>query len=250
MKEVELVQVKHGVKVGDICEYMEPNILEDTIFMMDGEPVGFFIKQITGKLKDLIEIANNEFRSKRVPKSTMKRSSGVLQYSTIIGSIPPKPMMRRPYPGISSVHGVKSASTFIKAMLAACREAEKVVKEIMPAQYERQVKLIEEHVPEKYRFGKLFTSSINNYNISAPFHRDTGNIKGCVNVIINKKKNAKGGDLHVPDYNATMDGTDNSMLVYPAWRNVHGVTPITPTKADGYRNSLVFYPLKSFKKYM
>lgn len=250
MKEVELVQVKHGVKVGDICEYMEPNILEDTIFMMDGEPVGFFIKQITGKLKALIEIANNEFRSKRVPKSTMKRSSGVLQYSTIIGSIPPKPMMRRPYPGISSVHGVKSASTFIKAMLAACREAEKVVKEIMPAQYERQVKLIEEHVPEKYRFGKLFTSSINNYNISAPFHRDTGNIKGCVNVIINKKKNAKGGDLHVPDYNATMDGTDNSMLVYPAWRNVHGVTPITPTKADGYRNSLVFYPLKSFKKYM
>ena len=250
MKKVELVQVKHAVKVGDICEYMDPNILEDTIFMMDGEPVGFFIKQITGKLKDLIEIANNEFRSKRVPKSTMKRSSGVLQYSTIIGSIPPKPMMRRPYPGISSVHGVKSASTFIKAMLAACREAEKVVKEIMPAQYERQVKLIEEHVPEKYRFGKLFTSSINNYNISAPFHRDTGNIKGCVNVIINKKKNAKGGDLHVPDYNATMDGTDNSMLVYPAWRNVHGVTPITPTKADGYRNSLVFYPLKAFKKYM
>ena len=244
MKEVELIQV------GDICEYMEPNILEDTIFTVDGEPVGFFIKQITGKLKDLIEIANNEFRSKRVPKSTMGRASGVKQFSTIIGSVQPRPMARRPYPGISSVHRVKSAGTFIKAMLAACREAEKVVKEIMPAQYERQVKLIEDNVPEKYRFGKLFTSSINNYNISAPFHRDTGNIKGCVNVIINKKKNAKGGDLHVPDYNATMDGTDNSMLVYPAWRNVHGVTPITPTKADGYRNSLVFYPLKAFKKYM
>ena len=45
----------------------------------------------------------------------------------------------------------------------------------------------------------------------------------------------------------TMDSSDNSMLVYPAWRNVHGVTPIVATKEGGYRNSLVFYPLKAFK---
>jgi hypothetical protein len=44
-----------------------------------------------------------------------------------------------------------------------------------------------------------------------------------------------------------MDSSDNSMLVYPAWRNVHGVTPIVPTHEGGYRNSLVFYPLKAFK---
>tara|TARA_Y100001938_G_C8101776_1_gene442461 strand:+ start:12764 stop:13516 length:753 start_codon:yes stop_codon:yes gene_type:complete len=249
MKELELVQVKHNVKVGDLCEYKEPNILEDTLFTFEGKPIGFFIKQIDGKLKQFIEIANNEFRSKRVPKSTMVRASGVQQYSTIIGSVPPKPHLRRPYPSISSVHGTKSARTFIKAMLASCREAEKLLEQIIPEQYKQQVKLIEEYVPKKYRFGKCFTSSINNYNISAPFHRDTANIPGCVNVIINKKYEAKGGDLHVPDYNATMDGTDNSMLVYPAWRNVHGVTPITPLKANGYRNSLVFYPLASFKKF-
>lgn len=40
---------------------------------------------------------------------------------------------------------------------------------------------------------------------------------------------------------------DYSILVYPAWRNVHGVTPIIPTHEGGYRNSLVFYPLKAFK---
>jgi len=247
MKSVELVQVEHNVQVGDNCEYKEPNILEDTLFTFEGKPIGFFIKSIEGKLRQFIEIANNEFRSDRVPKSTMVRASGVEQYSTIIGSVPPKPHLRRPYPSISSVHNTKSARTFIKAMLAACREAENVIREIIPEQYETQLKLIEENVPEKYRFGKLFTSSINNYNISAPFHRDTANIKGCVNVIINKKQDVQGGDLHVPDYNATMDGIDNSMVVYPAWRNVHGVTPITPTKPKGYRNSLVFYPLASFK---
>lgn len=247
MIKLELKQVEHSVKVGDLCEYKEPNILEDTLFMYEGEPVGFFIKQIEGKLKQFVEIANNEFRSERVPKSTMVRASGVEQYSTIIGSVPPKPHLSRPYPSISSVHNTKSARTFIKAMLATCREAEALLQDIIPNQYENQVKLIEEYVPKKYRFGKCFTSSINNYNISAPFHRDTANIKGCVNVIINKKQDAIGGDLHVPDYNATMDGTDNSLLVYPAWRNVHGVTPITPTKPKGYRNSLVFYPLASFK---
>lgn len=247
MKTLELTPVAHDVKIGDFCEYKEPNILEDTLFTVDGQPVGFFIKSIEGKLKKFIEIANNEFRSDRVPKSTMGRSSGVKQFSTIIGSVPPRPHNRRPYPSISSVHQKKSAQIFIKSMLGACREAEAVVREIIPEQYENQVKLIQENVPERFRFGKLFTSSINNYNISAPFHRDTGNIRGCVNVIINKKKDATGGDLHVPDYNATMDGTDNSMLVYPAWRNVHGVTPITPTRPGGYRNSLVFYPLAAFK---
>lgn len=247
MKKIELVQVDHSVKVGDLCESFEPNIKEDSMFMYEGKAVGFFITNIEGKLKKFIDIANSEFRSDRVPKTIMKRASGVEQYSTIIGSVPPKPHQRRPYPSISSVHNTKSARIFIKAMLGACREAENILKEILPEQYNQQVELIKEYVPEKYRLGKCFTSSINNYNISAPFHRDTANIKGCVNVIFTKKKNATGGDLHVPDYNATMDSSDNSMLVYPAWRNVHGVTPIIPTSKGGYRNSLVFYPLASFK---
>lgn len=257
MKRIDLVQIKHNVKVGDKCGEFTPNITEDCIFYENDIPVGFFIKNITGKLKSFIEIANIELRSKNVPKSVMKRSSGltgegedVLQYSTIIGGVPPKPHMRRDYATMSSVHNVKTAQTFIKAMLLACKEAEKVIQEIMPEQYEFQKKCIEENVPKQFRFGSLFTSSISNYNISAPFHKDNANLKGCVNVIITKKQNAKGGDLHVPDYNATMDSSNNSMLVYPAWRNLHGVTPIRQITKDGYRNSLVFYPLKAFKKYV
>jgi hypothetical protein len=257
MKRIDLLKVDHSVKIGDECGSIEPNIKEDCIFYEDNKPVGFFIENITGKLKQYIEIANKELRSKNVPKSTMKRSSGlnsdakeVLQYSTILGGIPPKPHMRRPYPTMSSVHNVKSAQVFIKAMLLSCLEAEKVVKKIMPEQYDFQRKCIEENVPKKFRFGNLFTSSISNYNIPAPFHRDTANLVGCVNVIITKKHKAKGGNLHVPDYNATMDSSNNSMLVYPAWKNVHGVTPIETLDDTGYRNSLVFYPLKSFKKFL
>ncbi|MFY7938786.1 MAG: hypothetical protein ACOVOQ_15515 [Flavobacterium sp.] len=259
MKTIQLIKRPHTVQIGDICEYIEPNVTEDSLFEADGEIIGFYVKDIakySEKASQLAHIANKELRSKNVPKSEMKRSSGftsgdktkeVLQYSTIIGSVPPKPHMRRPYPTISSVHSVKTAQTFIKAMLMLCNESEQIIKELTPHIYDRQKSIIETNIPAKWRFGKLFTSSISNYNIPAPFHRDAGNLEGCVNVIIAKKEFAKGGNTTVPDYGATVDSSDNSMLVYPAWRNVHGVTPIIPTHEGGYRNSLVFYPLKAFK---
>ena len=253
MQRIDLKQLEHLVKIGDNCPYIDANVTEDSIFYFDGEPIGFYLTKMPVKMCKLADLANAELRSKNVPKTEMKRSSGmhntekeVLQYSTIIGSIPPKPLMRRPYASVSSVHSVKSAQTFIKAMYLLAKESEKLIKKILPNQYEHQIQLFKE-VPDKWKFSNLFTSSISNYNISAPFHRDNGNIVGAVNVIICKKHNSKGGDLHIPDYGATIGQQDNSILVYPAWRNVHGVTPIIPTHEGGYRNSLVFYPLKAFK---
>jgi hypothetical protein len=265
MKRIDLIPIEHNRKIGEACEYIEPNVTEDCIFYADGEPIGFYLTKMPEKMCKLADLANAEFQSKNVPKSLLERSDiiaknketgisrkklaqmglGTSQMSCILGGVPPKPHMRRPYATQSSVHGVKSAQTFIKAMLLLAKESEILIKEILPNQYEQQTKLFED-VPEKWRFANLFTSSISNYNISAPFHRDTGNIVGAVNVIICKQKNAKGGDLHIPDYNATIGQIDNSILVYPAWRNVHGVTPIIPTHEGGYRNSLVFYPLKAF----
>jgi hypothetical protein len=260
MKRVDLTQVHHNRKIGETCEYIKPNVTEDCVFYADGEPIGFYLTKMPEKMCKIADLANAELRSQNVPKATMHRrtvdgfdekkgiykyKNVVAQYSCILGSIPPKPHMKRAYPSISSVHTSKTAQTFIKAMLALGAESEELIKELMPDQYEKQLQLFQA-VPEKWKFGKLFTSSISNYNISAPFHRDTGNIEGTVNVIICKKFNSKGGDLHVPDYDLTIGQKDNSILVYPAWRNVHGVTPILPTFEGGYRNSLVFYPLKAF----
>lgn len=256
MRTIELTKVEHNIKIGDVCGDIEPNITEDSLFVDQGEVIGFYLKEIPQSLSKFIEVANAEFQSIKVPKSTMNRTSGeqghterVQQFSTILGGVPPRPHMKRPYPSISSVHQVKSAQTFIKAMLLAARESEKILQELTPNIYNRQKQIINEKVPPKFRFGELFTSSISNFNIAASYHRDAANLEGCVNVIIAKKNNARGGNTTVPDYGATMDSRDNSMLVYPAWRNVHGVTPIRPTAEGGYRNSLVFYPLKAFNNH-
>ena len=260
MNKINLIKMEHNKKIGDDCPYIEPNVIEDCIFYSVEEPIGFYLTKMPEKMCKLADLANSELLSKNVPKSEMQRpkmlgydinGKGIIdrsikQFSAILGAIPPKPHMRRNYGNISSVHSVETAQTFIKAMLLLAKESEQLIKKILPKQYEQQIELFKE-VPDKWKFGNLFTSSISNFNISAQFHRDTGNISGAVNVIICKRLNSKGGDLHVPDYNATIGQQDNSILVYPAWRNMHGVTPIIPTFEGGYRNSLIFYALKAFK---
>lgn len=261
--DLETLKVEHSWKSGNECPYFEPNITEDCIFYENGESIGFFLKKMPDYALKLADLANAELRSDRVPKSNLGRSDvmakqaqyglswkdatkiGTVQYSTIIGSIAPKPHMRRYAPNYSSVHSVKSAQTYIKAMWKLAEASEQIIKEITPNIYEHQVELFK-NVPDEWKFGNLFTSSIANYNISAPFHRDIANLKGAVNVIITKRLNSKGGNLHIPDYNATIGQNNNSILVYPAWRNMHAVTPIIPTHEGGYRNSLVFYPLAAF----
>ena len=269
MKTLKLEQVEHNKKIGKDCPYYEPNVKEDCLLELDGEIVGFYIrdvKEYSEKLNLLLAVAAKEFRGDNVPKTIMDRMStianekdktkvhnraasrakGCSQYSTILGSIAPNPVMRRPYPNISSVHRDKKAQTFIKALWGACLEAEQIVKQLTPNLYERQQEIFKD-IKDEWKFGTMYTSSISNFNIAAPFHRDTGNLIDTVNIILTKRNNANGGCLNVPDYNVTFEQADNSMLVYPAWKNVHGVTPIKPIADDGYRNSLIFYPLKAFK---
>jgi len=257
MKELELVQVEHNRKRSEVCEYIEPNITEDSIFIADGKPIGFYLNKMTERMCKIADVANAELLSKRVPKTLMNRvkngekdgrrtdENRVSQTSVILGSCPPRNHLKKKYASISRVHAVESAQTFIKSMLMLAKESEELIKQYLPEQYNEQLNLLK-RVDKKWRFTDLFTSSISNYNISAPFHQDNGNIKNTVNVIICKKFNSKGGDLHVPDYGATIGQRDNSILVYPAWRNMHAVTKIIPTHTNGYRNSLIFYPLQAF----
>ena len=247
MKILDLKHINHNVKVGDSCGYKNPNITEDTLFTLDGEPVGFYIKSVKGKIKQLLNISNKEFRSDNVPKSEMRRSNNVRQYSTILGSVPPKPNMRRAYPVVSSVHQKKTAKQFIKAMMLLCKESETLIKKHLPEVYKKQKKTMKKNTAKRWRFSDLYTSSISNYNIAANYHIDKGNLKDTVNVIFSKRFDSEGGYLSVPDYDIVIECADNSMICYPARKSLHGVSPIISNSEGGYRNSLIFYPLKGFK---
>lgn len=248
MKTIYLEQLQHNVKIGDQPQELPPTLFEDSLFIVEDQPIGFYLARLPERLQKLVDVADAELNSKRVPKSVMGRTGGVHQFSCIIGSVPPRPHMRRPYASRSSVHAVASARPFVKSMTMAGREALGLIRQISPEIYQVHRQAVEQRVPKEWRFADLFTSSISNYNIAAAIHQDRLNVKGAVNVIITKRRNSVGGNLYVPDYGVTFNSADNSMLVYPAWRNMHGVTPIVPTHPGGYRNSLVWYALDAFQR--
>lgn len=260
MQAIELKHYKNNVKVGQETPDMPVNISESCLFMYEGKIVGFYIQEMSERMCELATVANKLLRTSAVPKTEMQRPKmlgidqatgkgivdrSVKQYSAILGSLAPKPHMKRNYPTISSVHSYPSAQDFIKVMLLLAYEGEELIRQYMPEQFDWQLKTLE-HAEDKWRFGRLFTSAICNYNISAPYHRDTGNTEGAVNLIITKRDAAIGGCLHVPDFNITIKQQNDSCLVYPAYMNIHGVTPIHRMKSDGYRNTLIFYSLKYF----
>lgn len=257
---VTLKPIQHTTKIGDVVHERQPTIKESCILVdPDGSQVGLFLRELPKELQNLVNIADAEVRSDRVPKTMMDRKRPlppgpdgkrrylvVSQYSAILGSVPPKPHMRRPYPSRSSVHAKPSAATFVRAMLKAGNLSMGLVAHYTPNVYAKHLSVIEKRVPKEWRFASHFSSTISNCNIAAPIHQDNANAKGAVNLIITKRQNSTGGNLYVPDYNATFEQANNSLLVYPAWRNMHGVTPIIPTHPGGYRNSHVWYALDSF----
>ena len=77
MKTIKLKQVEHNIKIGKQCPYYEPNVKEDCLLEVDGEIIGFYIKDVTKyseRLSLLLAVANKEFRSDNVTKSLLERS--------------------------------------------------------------------------------------------------------------------------------------------------------------------------------
>jgi hypothetical protein len=87
MKKIELTPVPHNVKIGDQCGQITPNVTEDCIFTYEGQAVGFYLRSLTDKGQQLANIANHELRSKNVPKSEMRRSSGLRDAKAEVAAI-------------------------------------------------------------------------------------------------------------------------------------------------------------------
>jgi len=264
MKIVKLKKIKHDYKRGHKAPNKMPTVTESCELWEDDELVGVYLNKArpyAPMLTRVMQIANKEFRSQNVPKTMLARAAALTaqsdglskkqskaahsQFSTILGSVPPKAIFKRTSPTISSVHSEPKAKNFIKAMLTASKVLDGILECFMPDQHKQQTELLE-RVPKKWKFGTLFTSSISNYNIAANCHIDNPNIRGTCNAIYTKRSQASGGSLFLPDYDVVFEQPDDSLLIYPAWRNLHAVTAIEKHSEDGYRNSFIWYALKAF----
>ena len=243
---------KRGVHIGAFV----PNVCENTFFTDEADNViGFYLRELPPKLRHLILVADQEARSERVPKSMLNRVTRnkdgtydrINQWSVILGSVSPKPHLKRPYPARSSVHNTPSTRTLTKAMNRAGVMILQLIQKYAPPLYEQHKHAALSNTAEKWRWANLFTGSIINCNASAPLHRDDLNVKNTLNAIVCCRRNAQGGHLHIPQYGATIEQSHLSLIVYPAWRDYHAVTPIKSTFHGGYRNTYIWYVNRNLK---
>lgn len=89
----------------------------------------------------------------------------------------------------------------------------------------------------------FWTSGVINQTVAMPYHTDSSNydVWSAMPVV---RRGTRGGHLHIPEYDVTLECRDGWCAWFPGYRLVHGVTPITLAATDGYRYSVVFYALR------
>lgn len=140
-------------------------------------------------------------------------------------------------------HQPQSFTTFSNSALFASE----ILKTYNFNQYKNQVKNISDTVLNEWILkGGAFTSGIVNKDNPLQYHFDSGNFKDSWSVMICFKKKTQGGHLILPEYDLAVEMADNTFIAFSGAKTLHGVSPITK-KTDGYRYSIVWYPLEQMK---
>jgi len=187
---VELSKIEHDKKRGMTPGALEPNLTRSSVFTVSNQIVGFYLRELPADISAVLDFANKELLSDRVPKSAMNRKQckgkddatgrylydTVTQHSCILGASPAKAHMRKHFPSISLVHKCPSAKKFVSAMIYLATKGGEIIRELAPEIYKNQKDIVEKFVKPKYRLTELYSSSISNFNIAAPYHQDMGNL--------------------------------------------------------------------------
>lgn len=121
------------------------------------------------------------------------------------------------------------------------------LREQLPEVFEHDYQEIQQVLPEwRLTEDALWTSGVINQSSALPYHRDGSNFDtwSAMPVI---RRGMDGGNLHMPEYDITINCRDGWALWFNGYAYVHGVTPLKPRTKDGYRYSIVFYAKRGMK---
>lgn len=176
---------------------------------------------------------------------TVNRAGNYGSKSTTFGYAPRRPVMGRegcnkagldkssPDTATELAHlADQCATTFIDFAPHIAAEDRETTAEVLP----------------EWRIGeqKLWTSGVVNHTAQLPYHRDNFNFPAWSAMPV-LRRGTRGGHLHLPEYGITLPCADGYANYFKGKDLVHGVTPITRTKPDGYRFSIVYYALRGMK---
>lgn len=176
---------------------------------------------------------------------TYRSASGNRNRSRIFGMSPRKPFQQRESCRPSGLAADQPDEHAVLVDLAS-RLADDL-RAFAPDVAERDAQTIKP-VLDEWRMSErsIWTSGVVNKSSTLPYHRDGGNfpVWSAMPVL---RRGMDGGALHIPEYDVTLACRDGWVAYFPGWELVHGVTPMRPSRPDGYRYSVVYYALRGMK---
>lgn len=175
--------------------------------------------------------------------SSNRRQSGVPSQSRIFGFSPRMPVQQRDYCSAATLNRdyPETASTLFRY----AEHMGRVYQAVFPDRYQHSLKMLENIRPEWRMKNSPFTSGIINLDNPLQYHYDAGNFEDTWSVMAVFKRGVAGGHLVLPEYDMKVACGDSSLFIFDGQSELHGVTPIVKTAADGYRYSVVFYSLEA-----
>lgn len=217
----------------------EPNVTGPTVFVDPdiGEPVLAYLP-IAGKAELRRAVMN-------IPYGHTSRANGIQNVSRTFGYAPRKPVHGRD--GCRLTHMARIVPAEHSVLEEWAVNLEGMLEEIAPEVVKRDRETMTAVLPD-WRIGEsnLWTSGVVNRSSSLPYHRDGFNFPTWSAMPV-LRRGMDGGYLRVPEYELTLACRDGYAVFFPGHQLVHGVTPMSPTREDGYRYSVVYYALRGMK---
>lgn len=94
--------------------------------------------------------------------------------------------------------------------------------------------------------GSWWTSGVLNRTSALAYHTDRNNFATWSAMVV-CRAGVDGGHLHLPELGITVACTDGAVIYFPGHRLLHGVTPFTRSRLDGYRFTAVYYSVSGMR---
>jgi hypothetical protein len=232
------------VFVGEDVTQKKPTVNgNEIIFDADtGEPIAAHLKlptKTTELLRWAVETIDIPFGG------VARKGTGLTTQSRTFGMAPRKPIQLRDACKPTSL--ASDAPLQNAALAQVSMEMGEMLAEFAPHIYAESYETMQQ-VDKDWKLTEesIWTSGVVNWTAQLPYHRDGFNFDTWAAMPV-VRSGVDGGHLHIPEYDITLACRDGYASFFCGLRLVHGVTPMTVVKENGYRCSIVYYALRGMK---
>jgi hypothetical protein len=178
--------------------------------------------------------------------ATTRRTDGMAQNNDVFGFMP-RNAIRCNYCRPSRLSKINPKAWNV--LMAYAGKISQFIKQTDEKVWQTNNDILSSQVKDCWRIkDSIFTSGIVNKNNHLRYHVDFGNFVGTWSAMLVYKRDVIGGNLHLPEFDATVKLDDGDLVIFKSSDYVHGVTPIIKTGPYAYRYSIVYYSLEQLNK--